>query len=138
MLPGDGLPNNNQAIGPFCCTGETAIVTRNDNNPVGYIYFYSWRGQSYNFGSGSISIAPDMEIPVSGLADMSDLKSEQIKSSVYFAAQEMNTGNWHSTQAGQLYYKVTILRANVVTRDNMPYFVMGTVSVKVDVSLNPF
>lgn len=136
-LPGDGIPNNNQQIGPFCCTGETVIVTRNDGNPVGYVYFYIWKGQAYNIGNNR-SIASGIEILVSGLRDLSDLHSEQIKSSVYFAAEEMQIGNSRSTKAGELYYKVTITDVKLETSSNMTYFDMDSVAVKVDVSFTPF
>jgi len=70
-LPGDGQRNNNGSIGPFCCTGQTAIIRRADGIPVGYAYFFSWKGQAYKTGADS-STAPDIQILVSALSDLAD------------------------------------------------------------------
>src|SRR5262245_33974442 len=48
-LPGDALKNDNRAVGPFCCTGHTAVVRRiGDGVPLGYAHFFWWDGQAYN------------------------------------------------------------------------------------------
>ena len=133
VLPNDGIPNNNQPLGPFCCTGKTAIVFGNDGNPEGYIYFYSWDGQAYNVGDNR-SIAPDIKILVSGVADLSDVHSEQQESSISFSAVDMIQGQSRSTRAGDLYYQVTIENANLETLNGITYFDMGSVVVIVDVS----
>jgi len=98
-LPGDGAQNNNQAIGPFCCTGETLTIRRRDGKAAGYVYFYGWKGQTYTVG-GNRSFAPDIEILVSGLADPTNPSSEQEKSSVYFVACDMVPGASRSATAG--------------------------------------
>ena len=38
-MPGDGAPNNNSSIGPFCCTGSTATIEAADGSAAGYIYY---------------------------------------------------------------------------------------------------
>jgi hypothetical protein len=134
ILPNDGKSNNNQSIGPFCCTGHTATVVGNDGYAVGYIYFYAWDGQAYNVGNNR-SIAPNIKILMSGLKDLSMANSTQQESSVFFSANEMINGNSRSTQAGSLYYTATIDKANLVLQDNLTYFDMGSVVVRVDVSL---
>jgi hypothetical protein len=64
-LPGDGIPMNNARVGPFCCTGDVAIVRSTDGNPIGYIYFFDWEGKSYNIEGGD-SIVQDFAVLVSG------------------------------------------------------------------------
>jgi hypothetical protein len=127
-LPGDGIRNNNQRIGPFCCTGETAIVYTNRGYPAGYVYFFGWVGQSYNVGD--TSIAPDIQILVSGLANLSKPTSQQLQNVISFRASEMRPGVSRSARAGSLYYTVTIERAKI--RDGN-FFDMGSVAIRVDV-----
>jgi hypothetical protein len=38
-FPGAGIRNNNETIGDFCCTGETATLRTAQGAPVGFIYF---------------------------------------------------------------------------------------------------
>jgi hypothetical protein len=132
-LPADGRSNNNGYIGPFCCTGSTATVLNLNGDPVGYIYFFSWNGQAYNYGN--TSIAPDLKILVSGLSNFSDTNSAQVQSSVDIQASEMQVGASRSTTAGSLAFTVTITNFTAVTYNGQPYYDMGTITVRVDVSL---
>jgi len=59
-LPDDGVEMKNAKVGPFCCTGNFVIVRSSDGDAVGYIYFYSWKGQAYNVEGDSI--VPDISI----------------------------------------------------------------------------
>ena len=131
-LPEDGTMNNNKKIGPFCCTGWTAIVRGPDDRPVGYIYFYGWAGQAYNCGHGK-SIVPDLIVLVSGLANLTDSKSPMEKSQVQFIAGKDPTGTNKSTEAGALRFDITLETAEIERR-HVAYFVMGSPSVRVDVS----
>ena len=133
-LPGDGVLNNNGYIGPFCCTGETATVRRSDGSPIGYIYFFGWEGQAYQVGDRAI--APSIEILVSGAASLSDIHSEQQESKVAFLAEEMTPGASRSSEAGSLFFTVTIEKAELTTHDGRTYFFMGEVAVRVDVSVH--
>jgi hypothetical protein len=36
--------NNNDTIGDFCCTGETATIRTAQGTPAGFIYFYGFSG----------------------------------------------------------------------------------------------
>jgi hypothetical protein len=131
-LPEDGTMNNNKKIGPFCCTGWTAIVRGPDDRPVGYIYFYGWAGQAYNCGHGK-SIVPDLIVLVSGLANLTDSNSPMEKSQVQFTAAKDPTGTNKSTEAGALRFNITLEKAEIEMRGR-PYFVMGSQGVRVDVS----
>ena len=134
-FPGDGIRNNNKSIGPFCCTGERAIVINQDGNPLGYIHFYSWKGQAlFANAARTRSIAPDIEILVSGLADLTSPSARQVESSVSFLAEEMVPEAFRSTRAGGLYYTVTIEEAILEERQGVMYFDMQSVVVRVDVS----
>jgi hypothetical protein len=134
-FPGDGTPNKNQSIGPFCCTGETATVRTTDDKAVGYIYFYSWNGQAITKSDDSRSFVPDVEILVSGLADPSKPDSEQVKSSVPFKASEMIPGATGTTTAGALSFKVTVQNATLESIAGVTYAEMGSVAVAVDVTV---
>lgn len=132
FLPGDGERNNNDYIGDFCCTGETATVRTTDGTSIGYIYHYDFSG-AYNVGP-SESIATSFGILVSGVSSLSDLASPRDKSSVVFHASELTRGASRSARAGELTFTVTILSARLV--DNGDYYDMGSVRVRVDVSIS--
>lgn len=133
-FPGDGTPNKNQTIGPFCCTGETATVRTTDDKSVGYIYFYSWNGQAVTKTEDGRSFVPDVEIQVSGVADPSKPDSEQIKSSVPFKASDLVSGATGNTTAGGLSFKVTVQNATLETIDGVLYADMTSLAVAVDVT----
>jgi hypothetical protein len=135
-LPTDGAANDNGPIGPFCCTGHTITVTTTDGYPAGYAYFYSWKGQAYNTGTGSI--APDVSIEIAGLADVHDPASKLVKSEVDFTAAEMEVGAQKTASAGQLAYTVTIETVTLVPEsEGDPYFDMGSLAVRIDVAVAP-
>ncbi|HEV2236809.1 MAG TPA: hypothetical protein VGR57_09140 [Ktedonobacterales bacterium] len=133
FLPQDGVANKNGYIGPFCCTGRTATVQTLDGTPIGYIYFFSWSGQAYNTGTGS-SAAPDLVISVSGISDLKVPTSKQQQSSVQFLAGEMRPGLTRATRAGGLNFSVTIVQVDIVRLNDMPYYDMSSIAIKVDVS----
>ena len=95
----EAQPNSNGSIGPFCCTGRTVTVRREDGGPVGYAYFFGWKGQAYKTSPNS-SKAPDIQILVSGLANLADLNSESRGNAICFSAQEMSPGASRSARAG--------------------------------------
>ena len=130
-LPGEGKKNNNSSIGDFCCTGETVTVRSKNGYPLGYIYYYDFRG-GMNI-STTQSVASQFSILVSGLSNPSDSKSNHIKQSLDFTSDELYKGAIKSIQAGSLNFKVTIL--NVSKYSDINYYEMGTVSSKVDVSI---
>jgi hypothetical protein len=132
-FPGDGTPNQNQQIGPFCCTGETATLRADDEKIVGYIYFYSWQGQAVN--KGDHSFAPDVEILVSGVGDLSKEDSEQVKSSIPFKASELSPGATGTTTAGVLSFKATVQNATRETIGGVTYVDIGSLVVVVDLTL---
>jgi hypothetical protein len=43
-VPGAGVRNNNDTIGDFCCTGETATIRTAQGTPAGFLYFYGFSG----------------------------------------------------------------------------------------------
>lgn len=130
-LPGDGLTNGNGYIGPFCCTGETAIISAN-GTPVGYIYYYGWQGEAYNVADGSV--ATDIEILVSGLSNLANPSSEQIQSSVSFLAEELVPGATKSTQAGELIFSVAVEDAELEEFNDELHYRMGSAEVIVNIS----
>jgi hypothetical protein len=132
ILPDDGQPNNNARIGPFCCTGDTAIVRSRRGDPIGYIYFYTWKGRSYNVGNSSI--VPDFTISVSGSADIADLDSVQIENQISFQARSLDPrSGW--VRAGDLRYRAILLDYEMRRRNDRPYFDMDSLRVRVDVEI---
>lgn len=131
-LPDDAIPNNNQAIGPFCCTGRTATITASDGRPVGYVYFFAWKGQAFN--QGKTSFVPDVEVLVSGLADATNPNSTMTKSSAQFSASE-SAGTSRVVQAGALKYVISLLPSQTRTEGGEGYFDMSLIRVEVEASL---
>lgn len=132
-LPGDGTPNDNGYVGPFCCTGETAVVKSDDGRELGYAYFYSWKGQAYLTGDDS-SAAPDVAILVAGLQDLDAVPTEIEKGEITFTASELIAGTSRSAQAGGLELTVTVERAELLTGPGgTTMFDMGSLEVRVDV-----
>ncbi|TKC94182.1 hypothetical protein [Polyangium fumosum] len=41
LLPDEATSNENDYIGPFCCTGVTATIESIEGHPVGYAYFFN-------------------------------------------------------------------------------------------------
>ena len=131
-LPEDGQRMNNARWGPFCCTGNIVAVHSAEGDLFGYIYFYTWEGQAYNIGGGSI--VPDFTVQVSGAQDLSDLDSEQIVREIAFRARNLSLrSGWE--RAGSLRYRVTVIDAPTVSYQSQPYFEMGKIKVRVDVEL---
>ena len=131
LLPDDGVAMNNAQVGPFCCTGNVVIVRSADGNPIGYIYFYSWKGQAYNVAGGSI--VPDISVLVSGPASSADSASDQQKSQIEFQADQLNPQS-HWIQAGLLQYRATVIDFKLERGPLFrPYFKMDSLKIRVDV-----
>jgi len=130
FFPGSGERNNNHSIGPFCCTGETATITSGDGQPLGYIYFFGWKGQAYNLKD--TSAAPSVEILVSGLADLSNPCSPMKQASLVFQPGETRK----TVRAGGLSFEVSI-EAQSLLLNNKRYFDMSSVHAAADVSPAP-
>lgn len=126
-LPGDGQPNDNTSIGPFCCTGETAVVTA-DGHDIGYGYFFTWKGQAYTDGTDSWT--PDVEIKVAGVKDLENPSSPLVEGAIDFDAAHVASGSKQTTQAGALVFTVTVEHVDVTPQ---PSIEMNTFAVRLDV-----
>lgn len=126
-LPGDGKPNENKSIGPFCCTGQTAIVT-DKGHDLAYGYFFDWKGQAYT--NGTDSWMPDVFISVAGVEDINDPTSPLGKNSIAFDAGSIAAGSTKSAQAGDFLFTVTVEHVDVTPA---PAIRMGTFAVRLDV-----
>jgi hypothetical protein len=133
-LPADGAPNNNGYIGPFCCTGVTATVRGTDGTPLGYAYFF---GFTNAFNENTTSYAEGLSILISGVPSLDDPSAPQTTGEIDFASEEMKVGLSRSSQVGALLYKVTISHVDITSYDGQPYYDMGTIAVRVDVSVAP-
>ncbi|MDC3962240.1 hypothetical protein [Polyangium jinanense] len=135
LLPDEATPNNNDSIGPFCCTGVTATIESIDGHPVGYAYFFGWTGQAYNGAEGH-SYAPGVQILIAGLEDVHDPHSALVESVIELDASEMDRCAERSVKAGQLRFTATIL--SVTMKPNNPaYFDMQSLEARLDVSVEP-
>ncbi|MFO0591357.1 MAG: hypothetical protein U0441_27665 [Polyangiaceae bacterium] len=132
-MPEDGTPNNNGFVGPFCCTGKTAVVKADDGAELGYAYFYDWKGQAYLTGEDS-SMAPDVTIHVAGLTDIVTPSKTLEKADISFTADELVAGTSRAAQAGALVFTVTVEHAELSTGPgDLTYFDMGSLTVRIDV-----
>lgn len=130
-LPGEGTPNDGDPIGPFCCTGETAVVESDDGSELGYGYFFDWKGQAYNTSTGSI--APDVAILVAGSLDIETPSKLMAKGEIAFMADELIAGSSRSAQAGDLLFTVTVVQADLRDGPDGVVFEMGSLAVRLDV-----
>jgi hypothetical protein len=133
-LPSEGTPNDNGYIGPFCCTGVTAVVESDDGRELGYAYFYGWEGQAYLSGEESSS-APDFAISLAGLSDLdADAAPVELeKGEIAFTAGELVSGLSRSAQVGALLFTATIEHVEVEQWSIGPMFDMGSLTVRLDV-----
>jgi hypothetical protein len=132
-LPGAGQRNNNESIGDFCCTGETATIRTAQGTAAGYIYFYGFSGGITN---GKRSAAKRFNVLVSGICEAGQPAFARVKSSIDFAAAEMKPGLTRQTIAGALEFTVTILDVQFLN-DAHSRFWMDTIKIKVDVQEAP-
>lgn len=131
-LPQDGVPNDNAPLGPFCCTGRTLLVREQPGEGVlGYVYFFGWEGQAYNFEEGSG--APDVILLLSGRSALDAGNGEEEKGQVTFTAAEMKPGVSKRQRVGALEYIVSIDRVETFQYSGLSYLRMGSLEVSVDV-----
>lgn len=134
-FPGAGQRNNNQTIGDFCCTGETATIRTTEGKIAGYIYFYGF--------SGGINVRPDaaaadqFSLEVSGVTGANRLDSARLgreKSSVEFSAKEMKPGLSRKVVAGALEFTVTIQDIKFIDEAHSRFW-MNSIKIKVEVEV---
>lgn len=109
FFPGGGVRNENTAIGDFCCTGETGVVRRNDNSPLGYVYYYDWTPATEN-------TAMQFRVLLSGAPSIEDISSDRIKDQISFdATSELYANAVKKKKVGAITYKITILSVTRLT-----------------------
>ncbi len=133
VFPDAGEKNNNNQIGPFCCTGRTVTVRNLENEPIGYVYFYSWEGQAMTLSAENRSIAPDLKILVSSLADLNDPYSEQIEGYIAFSAEDMMNKPVRNTTVAGLNYTAKIIDVETLKYGEDVYFYMDSPVIQIDV-----
>jgi len=128
-FPGDGASNNGNSIGPFCCTGVTATVTKPDGTPIGYIYFPDI-GDAVNTPGG---FAAAGKVGVNVSAESSDTpNAPQVQNELAFDAASSNVGAVRTATVGPLTYTAT-LRGATLYLNGGSRFVMSSVAIEVDV-----
>ncbi len=131
-FPGDGKKNKNQAIGPFCCTAETATVQSSAGQAVGYIYYFDSDGGLNNIGNRTAY--PNIKILVSGASDLAAPTSSQVQDSIVFTSGRSQRGDQKTVIAGRLMFIATLM--TVTQSDVAPaYFDTDAMSVNVEVKI---
>ncbi len=124
IFPGMGVRNNNQTIGDFCCTGETATILREGNVPIGYIYFYSSE-------RATDVAAAKFTVSVSAVPSINNPNTDRIQDEITFdAASELYQNATKSRIVGGLKFKVTILSVRTTGRS---FFTEG-LRIQVDIT----
>ena len=123
IFPGGGNKVQNSTI------METAVVSRSDGAQIGDILFYGFKG-GVNIGNNR-SVASALRIPLSGVVNILDAGSQQVKGIIEFnAANELFPGSVKVMRVGALNYKVTILS---VQKYSDITFYMDRIRIEVDV-----
>lgn len=134
-LPGDGTPMNNARVGPFCCTGDIAVVRTQSGDPLGYIYFLDM-DNAYSSEAAHETIAGSFAVLVSGVEQLDKPGAKQVEGRIPFHAAHFNPqSGW--VQVGALQYRATVLNFAFVRRDEdaKPYFRLMSLNVRVDVRI---
>jgi hypothetical protein len=127
-FPGGGTKNDNRAVGPFCCTGETAIIHDVEGKPAGYIYFYDFSG-AINIGANQSAVS------TVGIL-ISSASTQTMFPSARFAAETWVPGTTVMVELEQITYEVTI-NPQLLTIDGHKYFDMSSLKATVRVSSKP-
>jgi len=85
LLPEEGTPNNNDYVGPFCCTGHTAIFTDTSSLRLAFAYFFGWENNA--FLQGDKSYVQDVSIGVA--ASQLSVQTAYDFDSFHFTAEEL-------------------------------------------------
>lgn len=134
-LPADGAPNNNRAIGPFCCTGNTATIFDQFGAPLGYVYAYGFEG---GINVDRAGYAERMGVLISGAADLASTASAQARNEIISNAADLAPGRVAYGSAGGLYFTVAVLSSDIRLIDRRNYVDINSLRVRVDVSTVPF
>jgi hypothetical protein len=133
VLPRDAIPNDNAAVGPFCCTGHTLVVPDTQGQgTLGYLHFFFWEGQAHAV-SETESIAPDLYLAVSARRTLGSGQGDEVLDRITFSGEELRPGASKRLRIGALEYIATLTNVETVSYKGAPYFLMSTLEVSVDV-----
>ncbi|SEU27793.1 hypothetical protein [Stigmatella erecta] len=133
VLPRDAVPNDNAAVGPFCCTGSTLVVEDpQGQGTLGYLHFFFWEGQAYNL-TDTESIAPDLYLGVSARRSLDTGLGDELLDRISFSGDELRPGASKRVRIGALEYIATLTHVETVLFKGAPHFLMSSLEVSVDV-----
>lgn len=133
-VPDDAERNENQTIGPFCCTGSTLTVRHVDGYAVGYLHFFFWDGNAFNLDD--FAIFPNLVIDVAGLQDVGDSTSLLVMSQVTISPESNVLQLRFPVTAGALSYTLRLTQAELYPFDDgRTYFKGSTLALAADVSV---
>jgi hypothetical protein len=124
-LPGDATPNGGGTIGPFCCQGRTITLRTAAGDIVGYVYWYKWAGQAYNFDQGGA--IPDIVVL------FADVSAGQ--SSITLSAGEVQAGVTRSLDLGRFTFSVTFNTASHTSYAGVTYLWESSLTASLAVAL---
>jgi hypothetical protein len=119
-FPGDAEPNDNNAIGPFCCTGQTVTVNHKDGYAVGYVYYFNSHGQAFIGPTEDSTIYPNLEIEVAALEDAANPDSPMIEGNVVIHPAGHSEERVYEVAVGQLVYSFTLHGAKLWPEGEAP------------------
>jgi hypothetical protein len=129
-LPEDAEPHEGKAIGPFCCSGYTAIVPNLQGKAMGYIHFFSWQGQAVRVQDKVM--APDLMVHVSEeLGDKG--KDEPLIEALSWKAKELVPGSEKSFHLGTFDLLVTVHNAALFELEHGIFYDVGSLKMTVKV-----
>ena len=131
-FPTGGVPNDNQFIGPFCCTGRTATVTRWDGIPVGYVYYFNF-GDAYQL-TKDFGIT-ELDVLVSAVPHLWETGAQMERSSLPFLVENVAVGATSTTTVGALVYTATVEHVDISSEAGLPLILASTFVVRLDVQV---
>jgi hypothetical protein len=117
-LPDEGKDNQGSMIGDFCCTGKTVTVFSDQDQVLGYLYWYDFAGGVIL--SKTSSAAESVGLLVSGITGAPG--SERIKGKITFTPADI--AREKAVTVGKLRYRATLEKTARVDTTAGKKFVM--------------
>jgi hypothetical protein len=129
-FPGAGTRNNGAAIGPFCCSGETAVVKDISGNVVGHVNLYGFSGGRMANGR---HLAESVRVNFSAKYLTAPDNNDPLRANASFSAAGWTPGTSANLELGILSYSVR-LHPTIQSIDGRKYFDMGLMRATVEVA----
>lgn len=131
-LPGDGAPNDNAFIGPFCCTGRTVTIRRFDGVPVGYAYVWGFAG---GFQVENKTFVTHASVMIAGAPHLWQTTPPLPSGTVDFGPSDVAVGATKTATVGSLQMTFTVEHAATGVVNGQPMVDMGSLELRMDVQV---